>query len=234
MTALTLDRHLTPDQLAEVAELRARGRSWQATAEELGWDGRSLRRVVRSLPEFDRLYTAAEREVRREAEAEMLLLFRAQLRDADPGTAGRAAEGIAKHLAAARRDETRLTVERLRADTARARLEAKRAPADGEPAEPPAGCVHQPAVEALHARRAAEARAVVWLWGGAHPVGGVGPDAASDTPLVLFADDTAPGGKLYWAARVPLACDPCAGPFPAPPQPPPPVLTPEQVKALGG
>ncbi len=94
--------------------------------------------------------------------------------------------------------------------------------------------VHDPAVEGRYARRLADDKAVVWLWGGAHRVGdGRGPDAATDVPLVLFGDDTVRGhGKLFWAVRFPLPGDPFGGPFPAPPQEPVPDTTPDQAAQL--
>lgn len=237
MSSLAVERRLTPDALAEVADLRARGHSWESTARAVGWDVIELRRAVRRAPEFERYYEAARLEVDRESEAEMLLTFRDQLRHPDVDTARKAADAIAKHLAGARRDRTRLEVEQVRADTARAKLEAKKTKAERpaeapSPTELPPEAVHRPDLESHLARRAANDRAVVWLWGGAHKVGGVAPDAATDTPLALFADNTIPGRKLYWAARFPLPGDPINGPFPAGAQEPVPELGAEHARQL--
>lgn len=216
---------LDADTLATVADLRARACSWEKTAREIGWDTAELRRAVRREPDYARAYREAVREVLDEAAAELVLALRAQVRDPDAATARKATEALAKHVAAENRNSTRLEAERLRAETAQARIAARRADPHDEPAPVPTSQlppeqVHTPHIEELHARRAADDRAVVWLWGGAHKVGGVAPDPAPDTPLVLFTDDTVPGGrKLFWAARFPLATDPFDGPFPAPPEP---------------
>jgi hypothetical protein len=83
------------------------------------------------------------------------------------------------------------------------------------------------------ARRAADDKAVVWLWGGAHKIGDTEPDPATDVPLVLFGDDTLPArGRLFWAARFPLPGHPVRGPFPAGPPEPVPDLTPDQAAQL--
>lgn len=229
-------RALTPDELAEVAHLRAHGQAWEIAAQAVGREPAELRRAVRASPEYDRLYELAAREVRHEAEAEMLLIYRAQMRNPDTDLARKAADAIAKHLAGERRDRTRLAVEEMRASAARAKAEEKRlkaAPPAERGAAPvaPASDIHQPEIEAHHARRAVDSRAVVWLWGGAHKIGGTAPDPATDTPLFLFGDDTVPGRKVYWAARVPLRTDPFDGPFPAPAEPVP-ELSPEQAAQL--
>lgn len=237
MSPYSTEPALDERTLLRVADLRARGTSWEATARAVGWEVFELRQAVRRESEFETLYQEAEREVRREAEAEMLLTFRTQMRDPDLAVARKGAEALAKLTIAERRERTRLEVERMRADVAREKLAAKRPAAEPEPAPPPAQElapeeVHRPDLEDLYARRAANDRAVVWLWGGTHKVGGTEPDAATDTPLVLFADSTVPGRKLYWATRFPLPGDPLNGPFPAPAQEPTPEPTAEQLRQL--
>ncbi|MBY0455999.1 MAG: hypothetical protein K2V38_01530, partial [Gemmataceae bacterium] len=143
-----------------------------------------------------------------------------QLRDPDPDAARKAADALAKHLAAERRDRTRLEVEKLRADAARAKVEAQRvadAAAEDE-VEEGGGWVDPRAREReeAYARERAADGAVVWLWDGKRPLGGVAPDPASDVPLMLFADHTVRGRVLYWAARR------------RPVDTPPPELTPDQ------
>lgn len=231
------DPELDEDTLAEVADRRARAHPWEAVARELGWGERALRRAARRCPGFDRAYARAAREVKDEAEAEALAVLRAGMRDADKDRALRGAEAAARHLAADRRDQTRLAVEEVRAGVAHARLAAKRAAGGAEPPPDFAAMTpdqaHAPDAEGRIARRAADDRAVVWLWGGAHRVGGVAPDAATDVPLVLFADDTVRGrGRLFWAARFPLPGDPTADPLSAPPPEPVPDLTADHAAQL--
>ncbi len=231
---------LTEETLAEVADLRARGSSWDATARAVGWDTPDLRRALRGAPDaFERFYADAERDVRRETEAELLLKLRAQLRDPDTPTARKAAEALAKHIAAERRDRARLDVEKLRAETARAKLNAKRTTDDPD-ADPPLNWpaatpeeVHRPDQEDTYARRAANTQAVVWLWGGAHKIGCTEPDPATDTPLVLLYDMTVQGRNLYWATRFPIPGNPMNGSYPVPGvYEPVPELTPEQAQQL--
>jgi predicted metal-dependent phosphoesterase TrpH len=89
-------------QLAEAADLRAAGKSWEAVAA-------ALRRVVatcrgwpnRYRPTWDRLYQAAERDHMTEARAEATALLRQQLRSEDTKEVRDAAKAL---LAAAGRD----------------------------------------------------------------------------------------------------------------------------------
>ena len=93
--------------------------------------------------------------------------------------------------------------------------------------------VHTPDDESAYARRATDKQAVVWLWGGAHKLGDTEPDAATDTPLVLLHDMTAPPPERqrYWAIRFPIPGHPTEGPYPIPGAfEPVPELTPEQAK----
>ena len=237
------DAALTEDALVTVADLRARGASWDATAEAVGWEVADLRRAVRRESEFERYYEEALREVRREIEAEMLLTYRKQLRDEDSATARKAADALARYGAGLERDRTRLEVENIRAGVARAKLDAKRARDEPEwPAEPKMDVtvltpeqVHTPDDESAYARRATDKQAVVWLWGGAHKIGDTEPDAATDTPLVLIHDMTAPPPERqrYWAIRFPIPGHPTEGPYPIPGAfEPVPELTPEQARQI--
>ena len=211
---------LDDDTLADVADLRARGKGWDAVAAELDWNVRDLRRAVRHAPDFDRAYERAAREVRDEAAAEALATFRTRMRDKDPDRSQRGAEAVDRHTAAVRRDEVRLEVERLRAGVAQAKAGAKRARDEDDDG---VGCetvtAEQAARErALEDRWAAEAhagRATVWLWGGRHPI----PDAMpgdGDVPLVLMRDQHQQvcGRVVYWAFKPPLPGHIVAGPFP--------------------
>src|SRR5436309_1888113 len=106
----TPDTGLDEDLLAEVADCRARGLSWEATAAQLQWDAPDLRRAIRHSPGFDAAYEYARQELIREAEAELLFTLRKGMRNPDVLESCKAAECLARHLAGQRRDETRLEV----------------------------------------------------------------------------------------------------------------------------
>src|SRR5437763_5280520 len=87
----------TPDTdalLSRAAELRARGASWEAAADELDADPDDLRRLTRDAgPAYRRLFAAARREVTDEAFGEALLALRRELRSRDE-RARREAAGV--------------------------------------------------------------------------------------------------------------------------------------------
>src|SRR5262249_31016948 len=112
---------------AEVASLRAGGNSWEATAQSIGWDADELRRAVRSDPTFDEAYERAEREIDREARAEMIFSLRRLMREPDSAEVRKAADILARFLASEERNRTRTEVEELRAETKLAVAEAKNA-----------------------------------------------------------------------------------------------------------
>src|SRR5436305_14970214 len=78
------------DVLADVAERRARGQSWEAAAEAIGRDAAELRRALRNNPAYDAAYAAAERERDQGADAEGKHRPRLLLRDEKPDVARRA------------------------------------------------------------------------------------------------------------------------------------------------
>src|SRR5947207_10732662 len=77
----------TPDTdalLARAAELRARGASWEAAADELDTDPGALKALTRDAgPAYRRLFAAARREVSEEAFTEALFTLRKELRSKD-------------------------------------------------------------------------------------------------------------------------------------------------------
>lgn len=219
---------LDPDILAEVVDLRARGRSWEATALAIGWEAADLRRVLRHEPAYVPAYEYAAREVDREADAEGLQRLRVLLGDANSAIARDAAEIIARYLTAKRRDATRLEVERLRAAARHAAADARRAKAGAnqagaEEAEPELNPERERQIEEItrrHEREYAEKVArdgtPVFLWGGCHVVGGTPPDD-TDTPLRVFRDTTVGGREIFWAVTDPVPAHLTDGPFLTPP-----------------
>src|SRR5262245_11607644 len=117
---------LDEDLLVAVADLRARGQSWEAVAQAVHWDDvAELRRAIRRDPYFPKALELAEQEVQREADAESLARLRAVVNGNKPVAARKAAEVILKYLAEKRRDATRLEVERIRAEARMACAGAK-------------------------------------------------------------------------------------------------------------
>lgn len=213
---------LSDDLLADVADLRARGRSWEEAAREVGWSVAELRRAVRHDPNFPAALARARQEIDFEAEAEALQRLRKQLNAEDAPTAMKAAQCLTKYLSDKRRDETRLEVERVRAESRAAR---SRAEAETEPEPPaetaevdPAWVARRRQLERHYAEDAVRDATPVYLWGGCHKIGDTPPDA-TDTPLRLAADHTVRGrGVVYWAyTDPPPVSNPLDGPFLAPP-----------------
>ena len=196
---------LPEDVRAEVAYLRARGTSWEDTAQAVGGSAVNLRGAVRHDPNFPAALALARKEVEQEAEAASLQMLRAQLNDADSTIARKAAERITKYLGDKRRDETRLEIERLRVARAQAKI-AARVAEDEEDELPPK--------EQTTAEKCARENTTVYLWGGRHKLGDTPPDA-TDTPLRLITTKVA-GRVVYWAHTDPSP-DPINGPHVAPP-----------------
>jgi hypothetical protein len=209
------------DVLAEVAERRVRGQSWEQAAEAVGWDAADLRRVMRNNPAYKAAYKAAEDERDQEADAEGMHRLRQLLRDEKPDIARRAAEIIMKYLTAKRRDETRLEIERMRAAARAAREAARRAKADEEGADEDDPLTPEQQKQWDEAGRRAQERAaetasrekrIVYLWGGCHKIGDTPPDE-TDVPLVMVSDMTMPGRHTYRALTDPPPADPLEGRF---------------------
>lgn len=213
---------LSDELLAEVADLRARARSWEETAREVGYSVAELRRAVRRDPNFPAALERARKEVEFEAEAETLQRLRKQLHDEDAAEALKAAQCLTKYLSDKRRDETRLEVERLRAQSRAARARPKAETPSEQPPEAaeidPEWIARRRQLERHYAEDAVRDASTVYLWGGCHKIGDTPPDA-TDTPLRLAADHTVRGtGVVYWAYTDPPAVgNPIEGPFLAPP-----------------
>lgn len=213
---------LSDDLLAEVADLRARSRSWEETARAVGFPVADLRRAVRRDPNFPAALERARKEIDFEAEAETLQRLRKQLHDEEAATAMKAAQCLTKYLSDKRRDETRLEVERLRAESRATREHAKIEKPSEQPEEvaevDPEWVARRRQLERHYAEDAVGDATTVYLWGGCHKIGDTQPDA-TDTPLRLAADHTVRGrGVVYWAyTDPPPVGNPIDGPFLAPP-----------------
>jgi hypothetical protein len=218
------DSALGVDLVAEVAGLRARAASWEETAAAVGWDAAELRRALRHDPTFPAALDAAEEEVYREGQADGMARLRALTKDPDPDRAKEAAQIIFRFMAERRRDQTRLEVERLRAEGRR--LKAARPANAGDDEDD--GVQLTPEQEAkvdeafrrdqqLKAEKLAREQAIVYLWGGCHPIGDTPPDG-TDTPMAIVSDMTAFRGRMiYWVVTDPMPTHPRTGPFLPPP-----------------
>jgi hypothetical protein len=225
------DEVLPLDVLEDAAELRAEGRSWEATAAAVEWDARDLRRACRADPRFAAQLELARDELLGQAEAEALHTLREMLRAKEARDRAKAAESLAKYLTARRACEARVKVEEVKAQarlaTARARG-ASEGPREEEP-EPELTpeqqrweCERRQRAAARVADAEARGEAAVFLWGGCHKIGDTPPDA-TDTPLEVFQDHTIPpveGKFVYWAVALPCRIDPENGPFLDPPADP--------------
>ena len=200
---------LPEDILAQVVDLRARGKSWEETAQAIEWDLADLRRGVRHDPNYAAAYALAEREVQQEADAEGMAKLRVLLTDKKPRIALDAAKIITRYLSERRREETHLEVERMRAEARAARAVAQ--PAEAEAEEQPTPADREAKYLADRERRNAGYLAregkLVYLWGGVHPLGGVAPDA-TDTPLYLRVELPPGQGERYWALSAATVTDP--------------------------
>src|SRR5262245_24617207 len=84
---------LPADVLLGIADRRAHGLSWEATAQELHLDPDDIRRLTRSAGQAYRdLYRAARREVSEEASAEAIHFLRKDLRSKEKKDRQAAAE----------------------------------------------------------------------------------------------------------------------------------------------
>lgn len=226
---------LSEDVLAEVVDLRARGRSWEETASAVQWDVAELRRATRHDPNYAAAYAIAEREVQQEADAEGMRLLRTLMTDKKPHIALAAAKVATRYLSEKRRDETHLEVERLRAEARVARAEEKRVGAEERvsgdeprpsPEEEREWAAREREIEEKWATDAVESRTMIYVWGGQHRIIDTPPDA-SDIPAQLVRDKDAlvAGKPVYWVVAHPFPTHPLFGSFPArgytPPQPQP-------------
>ncbi len=115
---------LTLVVLANIADRRVRGCSWETVAAEFGWKPDDLRNTVRHMPEYQQSLAEAEHELMKECEAELITLLRKQMCSEDKTIAIKATLAMAKLLADKQRDATRIRVEAIRSGIAHAKAEA--------------------------------------------------------------------------------------------------------------
>jgi hypothetical protein len=212
------DSALDPDLVNEIAALRARATSWEDTAAKVRWDVNELQRVLRRDRAWPAALDAARRAFEREVATEALCVLRAQMTSDKPQVAKAAAKIVLDYDARRCADETKLEIERARANARCApRRGAEEDDADAEPERgPTAEEVARYEVEVKAAAERFAERAKVCLWSGCHRLDAE-PDA-TDTELSLRPETTAAGRVIYWARfnRL-IGRDPYNGPFLPPP-----------------
>ena len=215
------------DTLAEVAYLRAHGKSWEETAKAIEWDAVELRQVLRHDPNFPAMLELAQREAEDEADADGLARLRVLAHSPHEDVALHALQIITKYLADKRRDETRLAVEQMRAQTKLASIQQRAAKTkqkeeEEEEEEDPE---LTPAQVAQFEKASREYQAkmvdavtangiVVYLWAGDQKLINR-PPGPQDKPLqILRSHDALCGGNpVYWAVPFPCPTDIIHGPF---------------------
>ena len=216
---------LDEDLLVAVADLRARGQSWDEVAKTVHWeDIAELRRAIRRDPYFPKALKLARREVEQEAEADGMARLRALTHSENEEVAKEASATILKYLSEKRRDATRLKVEGIRAEARMACAGAK--VKNAQDAERESAELMQARAELSEEYRQSYERACakltaaqghVYLWGGCHRIGGVEPDD-TDMKFCLRLDESIPGRTIVWAVHPRLlGFDPWNGPFLPPP-----------------
>jgi hypothetical protein len=211
MTARTLEYNppppvpLSPELLTDVAGRRADNVSWVIVGATLKFDCDALRAAAEADPRFAPALDRARAELTWQAEAAALRRLNRLLDSEDEGVAARAAEAVVKAAAERRRNDTRLAVEKMRAETALAKVAAKRAEADAD-ADPYASLAPEVRKglesewkDTLDAWNPLTLRPRVYLWGGQGPVGrGAEPD--ENDPRVRIVRDDARGvnDPLFW------------------------------------
>lgn len=202
---------LTAEQRTSAAYLRARGHDWDAVGASLRREWLDLRRAAEADPLFPAALESARAEATWEAEGDALQRLRLLIHAEDEVVGRRACEVLLAHARDRRRDETRLAVERLRADAQRARAEAQKARAARREAveeewAPPVVYPRPTEEDRAELRErssleyAARPQADVYLWGGRHSIGRCVPPDESDTPVRVVTDYSvghAPRGT-YW------------------------------------
>ena len=219
---------LAPALRSDVADRRAEGHPWATIGVALRYHPDALRRAAEGDPDFPAALERAWAAATCEGEADAMRRLRRLLDDDDPKVALHAAEVLMKYGRERRRDDTRLAVERVRADAQVAKAAARRAPAKTEVDEggwvaPPTEPIPKTEAgwQALRERADAAGAATeecpkVYLWGGTHPLGRSIPPDAADVPVRVRADYSVGGGGVYWVVPhdAPREADP-AHPVPA-------------------
>ena len=200
---------LSAELRTELAERRAAGYSWFSIGAATRRKEDALRKAAAADPLFPAAVAAAadplvpaavaaaRAEAIRDAEAAALERLRLLTNGDDTALALRAAEAMLAFGARCRREETRLAVEKLRAETQRAEIEAKAAKVARAEEAPRPRFVPTPvpteAEYAEHRERGAVESArkpeyEVYLWGGKHVIGTSQQPDDTDTRVGIYQD----------------------------------------------
>ena len=207
---------LPPDLRSDLAYRRACGRSWASMADALGYHPDALRRATENDPEFPAAQERAWAEVAWEGQADGLRRLRQAANGSDEDRALKAAEILVKYATERRRDDTRITVEKIRAEVAHERVEARVEAHRAKVVEPafPAWPPFPPEVKETEDERIARVeresaekasnpppKTEVYLWGGKHDIGQCLDPDESDVKVRVVPDWSA--GRhdrhiIYW------------------------------------
>src|ERR1700712_3936838 len=133
---------LTPELRSDIAFRRAQGHAWLALGVSLHYDCDALRRATENDPDFAAAQEKAWAEATWEGEAEAMHRLRGLVNSSDDAQAMQASEVLVRYARERRRDDTRLAVEKLRAQTQLAKIEARAAEKE-RAEEPPPPMVHR-------------------------------------------------------------------------------------------
>ena len=170
---------LTPELRSDIAYRRAQGVTWEAVAAHLSCNADAIRRATENDPAFAEVQEKAWAQATFEADADGMRRLRVLVNNSqDDATVLRAAEVLVKFARERRRDESRIAVERIRADVQRAKLDARAAELAAKhaatstednwsPPKPPRTV--NPARDAqVSLEKSQEPQAAAYLWGGKH------------------------------------------------------------------
>jgi len=198
---------LTVEQRTSAAYLRARGHDWEFIGSMLKRNGFDMRCAAEADPLFPAALESARTEATWEVEGDALQRLRLLIHSEDEVVVRRACEILLAHARDRRRDETRLAVEKLRAEVQQAKAAARVARTQSE--EPWERSVVYPVPteedrarsrEGYALEQAVRPQAEVYLWGGKHSLGRCVPPDESDKPVRIVTDYSvghAPRGT-YW------------------------------------
>ncbi len=116
---------LTPELLANIADRRVRGSSWESVGAEFGWKPDDIRNTTWDMPEFELYLEIAQQSLLQEYQAQMLQTLGKQLNSTDEAVAFKAALALAKFISSQQRDTTRTKVEAMRTKVALARTQSR-------------------------------------------------------------------------------------------------------------
>ncbi len=186
---------LPPNLRSDIAYRRAQGHRWEAIGVALNYHSNALRQATENDPEFAAAQEKAWAEATFEGEAHAMGRLRLMVNSDDEDRALRAAEVLIKYARERRRDDTRLAVEKMRAEAQHAKIEARAAEKDRVEELPPPMVYHRETpeeraaeCERIDLERATKPDAEVYLWGGKHSIGRFVPPSDSDARVRVVPD----------------------------------------------